>query len=84
MDTYTTISIYILVGVVVAVVITGGLVSMVSHDEPSLVQLASGGAIGAAVGGSLSSLGSLGSLTKMTDMFQTGGAQEMRTGLPAF
>ena len=91
MDTYN-VALFGLIGLVIALIITGGLVSMVFGEEPSLGQLAAGATLGAAAGAassfgseSLGSLGSLGSFDSADIMktFQVGG-QEMKTGLPTF
>jgi hypothetical protein len=79
MDTYN-VALFGLIGLVIALIITGGLVSMVFGEEPSLGQLAAGATLGA-VAGAASSL-------KVFDLdlmktFQVVD-QEMKTGLPTF
>ena len=86
MDTYN-VALFGLIGLVIALIITGGLVSMVFGEEPSLGQLAAGATLGAAAGAASSfgseSLGSFDSADIMKT-FQVGGGQEMKTGLPTF
>jgi len=84
MDSYTNAALFGVIGIIVALVVTGGLISMVSHEEPSLTQLAAGavlGGLGGAIGGH-SVTGK--DVDKLLDVFQSGGAQEMKMGLPMF
>ena len=84
------ILIFVLVGAVCMVIVTGGALSMSSDDAPSSTQLASGAAVGGALGAAYSALGSLGSLDSVgssSDAFSSfvgGGAPEMKVGLPSF
>jgi hypothetical protein len=88
MDTYN-VALFGLIGLVVALILTGGLVSMIFGEEPSLGQLGAGAAAGAAAGGALGFTGLTG-LTLPTDMgkllesLQTESEPEMKTGLPTF
>jgi hypothetical protein len=97
MDTYN-VALFGLIGLVIALIVTGGVVSMIFGEEPTMGQLASGAAAGAATGGALGAYGpglgldldldlaSMGSITsgKMFQTFQMGGDQEMKMGLPTF
>ena len=93
MDTYN-VALFGLIGLVIALIVTGGVVSMIFGEEPTMGQLASGAAAGAATGGALGAFGpgldldlaSMGSFTsgKMFQTFQMGGDQEMKMGLPTF
>ena len=87
MDTYN-VALFGLIGLVVALILTGGLVSMIFGEEPSLGQLGAGAAAGAAAGGALGFTGGLTLPTdmgKLLDSMQTGGGEpEMKTGLPTF
>jgi hypothetical protein len=87
------ILIFVLVGAVCMVIVTGGALSMSSDDAPSSTQLAGGAAVGGALGAAFSALGSLGSLDSLTssDIMSGGGfpsfsagAPEMKVGLPSF
>lgn len=83
------ILIFVLVGAVCMVIVTGGALSMSSDDVPSSTQLAGGAAVGGALGAAFSALGSLGSLDSVgssSDAFSSfvGGAPEMKVGLPSF
>lgn len=87
------ILIFVLVGAVCMVIVTGGALSMSSDETPSPTQLAGGAAVGGALGAALSALGSLGSmdsvgsLASSSDTFSSfvgGGAPEMKVGLPSF
>lgn len=82
MDTYN-VALFGLIGLIVALILTGGLVSMFIGEEPSVGQLAAGATVGAAAGSALGSLGSLGSLTSLVENLQAG-EPEMKTGLPTF
>ena len=83
MDTYN-VALFSLIGLLIAVILTGGLISMTSGDEPSFGQLAAGASVGAAAGGALG-MSSLDTIMKtVTPMMQTGGGQEMKMGLPSF
>ncbi len=85
MDTYN-VALFGLIGLVVALILTGGLVSMLFGEEPSLGQLGAGAAAGAAAGGALGFTGlSLPTdMGKMLESLQTTGEPEMKTGLPTF
>lgn len=86
------ILIFVLVGAVCMVIVTGGALSMSSDDAPSSTQLASGAAVGGALGAAFSALGSLGSVGSSSDAFSSvanfvgGGSDmpEMKVGLPSF
>jgi len=84
------ILIFVLVGAVCMVIVTGGALSMSSDETPSPTQLAGGAAVGGALGAAFSALGSLGSLDS-SDLMSGGGfpsfsagAPEMKVGLPSF
>ncbi len=86
MDTYN-VALFGLIGLIFALIVTGGIVSMVFGEEPSLGQLGAGAAAGAAAGGALGFTGALGipsDMGKMLESLQTSGEQEMKTGLPTF
>ena len=59
-------------------IITGGFLSMTTNEDPSSTTLASGAAVGGALGAALSYVSS-GDLPSMV-----GGGPEMKVGLPAF
>ena len=84
MDSYTNAALFGVIGLIVALVVTGGLISMVSHEEPSLAQLAAGAVLGG-LGGAIGGHNVTGKeVNKLLDVFQSGGAQEMKMGLPMF
>jgi hypothetical protein len=56
MDTYN-VALFGLIGLVIALIVTGGVVSMIFGEEPTMGQLASGAAAGAATGGALGAYG---------------------------
>ena len=64
------------------VIITGGFISMSSDTDPSPTQLASGAAVGTALGAAVSYMSSVSSLPDM--MGGSSGIPEMKVGLPAF
>ena len=86
------ILIFVLVGAVCMVIVTGGALSMSSDDVPSSTQLAGGAAVGGALGAAFSALGSLGSLGSSSSDLMSGGGfssfsaggPEMKVGLPSF
>jgi hypothetical protein len=86
MDTYT-VALFGLIGLVVALILTGGLVSMIFGEEPSLGQLGAGAAAGAAAGGALGFTGLTlpADMGKMLESLQTDSSEpEMKTGFPTF
>lgn len=87
MDTYN-VALFGLIGLVIALILTGGLVSMLFGEEPSLGQLGAGAAAGAAAGGALGFTSVPAEFSKVMEslQIQTGGSseQEMKTGLPTF
>jgi hypothetical protein len=87
MDTYT-VALFGLIGLVIALILTGGLVSMMFGEEPSLGQLSAGAAAGAAAGGALGFTGLTlpSDMGKMLESMQSSDSseQEMKTGLPNF
>jgi len=86
MDTYN-VALFGLIGLVVALILTGGLVSMLFGEEPSLGQLGAGAVAGAAAGGALGFTGlSLPTdMGKLLESLQTDSSEpEMKTGLPTF
>ena len=86
------ILIFVILGAVCMVIVTGGALSMSSDDAPSSTQLAGGAAVGGAIGAALGALnsGSLSSLssvsTSMSNMVSALGSDgpEMKVGLPSF
>jgi hypothetical protein len=81
------ILIFVLIGAVCMVIVTGGALSMSSDEVPSSTQLAGGAAVGGALGAAFSALGSL----ESSDLMSGGGfpsfaasAPEMKVGLPSF
>jgi len=77
------ILIFALIGAVCMVIITGGFISMSSDTNPSPTQLASGAAVGTALGAAVSYMSS--ASNSLSDMM--GGdssVPEMKVGLPAF
>jgi len=89
MDTYN-VALFGLIGLVVALILTGGLVSMLFGEEPSLGQLGAGAVAGAAAGGALGFTGLTGltlpaDMGKMLESLQTESSEpEMKTGFPTF
>jgi hypothetical protein len=86
MDTYN-VALFGLIGLVIALILTGGLVSMMFGEEPSLGQLGAGAAAGAAAGGALGFTGGLSlpsDMGKLLESMQATGEPEMKTGLPTF
>jgi len=71
------IVIFVLLGAVCMFIVTGGFLSMTSDDEPSKVSLASGAAVGGAMGAALSYV------TSLPNMI-SGGGPDMKVGLPTF
>ena len=76
------ILIFALIGAVCMVIITGGFISMSSDTDPSPTQLASGAAVGTALGAAVSYLSGSSSLPDM--MMGGNSPPEMKVGLPAF
>jgi len=87
MDTYN-VALFGLIGLVIALIVTGGMISMMLGEEPSLVQLGAGATVGAAAGAILGYTGmkDMPDMGKMLETLQVGGSseQEMKTGLPTF
>jgi hypothetical protein len=83
MDTYN-VALFGLIGLVIALIVTGGLISMVFGEEPSMGQLAAGATVGAAAGGVLGGGQSLDSITNLLGSLQKSGEPEMKVGLPGF
>jgi len=87
MDTYN-VALFGLIGLVIARIVTGGMISMMLGEEPSLGQLGAGAAVGAVAGGALGYTGikDMPDMGKMLESIQVGGSseQEMKTGLPTF
>ena len=87
MDTYN-VALFGLIGLVIALIVTGGMVSMMLGEEPSLVQLGAGASVGAAAGAALGYTGmkDMPDMGKMLESIQVGGSseQEMKMGLPTF
>ena len=85
------ILIFALIGAVCMFIITGGALSMTSDSPPEPTSLASGAAVGGALGaaasyllkGELPSLESLSVLSSLTTA-GTSEAPEMKVGLPSF
>jgi hypothetical protein len=71
--------IFALVGAVCLFIVTGGLISMTSEADPSPTNLASGAALGGALGAAVSYLSEGG----LPDMMG-GGIPDMKVGLPSF
>ena len=73
---------FVLVGAVCMVIVTGGMITMATEDEPSTTNLASGAAVGGALGAAASYFMS----PDVSDMI--GGfmdsTPEMKVGLPSF
>jgi NADH:ubiquinone oxidoreductase subunit 6 (subunit J) len=80
------ILIFVLVGAVCMVIVTGGALSMSSDETPSPTTLAGGAAVGGAIGAALSALNSNSLTTSMSNMVSVLGADgpEMKVGLPSF
>ena len=80
------ILIFVLVGAVCMVIVTGGALSMSSDEAPSPTTLAGGAAVGGALGAALSALNSNSLTTSMSNMVSVLGADgpEMKVGLPSF
>jgi ABC-type molybdate transport system substrate-binding protein len=88
MDIYT-VSLFGLIGLVVALILTGGLVSMLFGEEPSMSQLGAGATVGAAAGAAVGFTEIPKEFSKVIESLQSmqsGGSseQEMKTGLPTF
>lgn len=88
MDTYN-VALFGLIGLVIALIVTGGLMSMLFGEEPSLGQLGAGAVAGAAAGSALGFTSVPAEFSKVMESLQslqTGGSseQEMKTGLPTF
>ena len=69
------IVIFALIGAVCMFIVTGGVISMTSEDDPSPVLLASGAVTGGAVGAAISYM------TSLTGEYS---APDMKVGLPTF
>jgi len=83
------ILIFVLVGAVCMVIVTGGALSMSSDEAPSPTSLAGGAAVGGALGAALSALNvsSLSSVsTSVSNIVGSLGSDgpEMKVGLPSF
>ena len=83
------ILIFVLLGAVCMVIVTGGALSMSSDDAPSPTSLAGGAAVGGALGAALSVFNSesLSSVsTSMSNIVSNLGSDgpEMKVGLPSF
>jgi hypothetical protein len=81
MDTYN-VALFGLIGLVIAIIITGGLISMF-EEEPSGLQLAVGGILGAAGGAAAASYDLKGMQVDMSKIMQRA-EPEMKMGLPTF
>jgi len=80
------ILIFVLLGAVCMVIVTGGALSMSSDDVPSPTSLVSGAAVGGAIGAALSVFNPGSVSTSMTNMVSALGSDgpEMKVGLPSF
>jgi membrane protein DedA with SNARE-associated domain len=75
------IVIFALIGAVCMFIVTGGVISMTSEDEPSSILLASGATTGGIVGAAISYMTS----TLSANDFVSGySAPDMKVGLPTF
>jgi hypothetical protein len=72
------IVIFALLGALCVFIITGGVVSMTAEEDPSSSVLASGAAIGGALGASMSYISSVPSVH---DLYSS---PDMKVGLPTF
>lgn len=91
-----TILIFGLIGAICMVVVSGGVIAMMTDEQPDTVQLVSGAALGGLIGSAASfvATGNTAELTKtLTSVMQSGGAlvesvsngsQDMKVGLPNF
>jgi len=83
MDTYN-VALFVLVGLVIALIVTGGAISMFG-EEPSMGQLGAGATVGAAAGAALGFTGMKDmNMGKMLESIQATIEPEMKTGLPTF
>jgi hypothetical protein len=76
------ILLFVLVGAVCMVIVTGGVISMTTEDEPSTTNLASGAAVGGAIGAAASYL-MTSDVSNMMGGFMDA-APDMKVGLPSF
>jgi hypothetical protein len=82
MDSYMKIAIFALVGAICAIVIAGGLVCMVSEQEPSSMFLSAGAAAGGALGSAVSY-----AMDQSPSTFSSSPADvmpDMKVGMPTF
>lgn len=82
MDTYN-VALFGLIGLIIAIIITGGMISMAFDEEPSGLQLAVGGILGAAGGAATAASGSFNLGLDMSKIMQSA-EPEMKMGLPTF
>lgn len=76
------ILIFALIGAVCLFIVTGGFVSMTTDAEASPTVLGAGAAVGGALGAAMSYVSGTSGFPDMTMM--SGGAPEMKVGLPSF
>lgn len=75
------IVIFALLGALCVFIITGGVVSMTAEEDPSPSVLASGAAIGGALGASMSYISSVPSVHDLVGGYNS---PDMKVGLPTF
>lgn len=79
------ILIFVLVGAVCMIIVTGGALSMSSDEAPSSTQLAGGAAVGGALGAALSAMSSFSSSDLQSAISNlSSDGPEMKVGLPSF